>query len=231
MIINGVYCLIDMEIIFATKEENNRRREAEFLEMAPEERLKAFIRMVSSPPPIPEYDKYKYLGEDKRFEIRKKMDNKLDREVYDFIKACNEYDVKMLLIGAVAVNYYGYKRYSDNIDFWIDNSRDNLSNLLEALKKLNYAIDDFPDKVKNGEQNISIKLSPNLEMELIVNFDPGKPFRDAFADSVEFFTGGDEKYKWNIISYDDLVNSKIKSGRPRDWNDVQEYKRLRKRKD
>lgn len=220
-----------MEIIFASKEENNRRREVEFLEMRPEARLKAFIRMVSSPPPLPEYDKYKYPGEDKRFEIGKNMEKKLDREVYDFIKACNEYDVKMLLVGAAAVNYYGYKRYSADIDFWIDNARENFSSLLKALKKLGYEIDDFPDKVKNGEQNISIKLNPNLEMELIVNFDPGKTFREAFADSVEFFTEGDEKYKWNILSYEDLINSKFRSGRPRDWNDVEELKRLRKRKD
>ena len=220
-----------MEIIFATKEGNNRRREAEFLEMEPEERLKAFIRMVSLPPPVPEHYDYKYLDEEKRFVIGKKMERKLDNEVYDFVEACNEYDVKMLLVGAVAVNYYGYKRYSADIDFWIDNARENFSRLLKALKKLGYKINDFPDEVKNGEQNISIKLSPNLEIELIVNFDPGKSFREAFADSVEFFTEGHEKYKWNIISYDDLINSKIRSGRPRDWNDVQELKRLRKRKD
>jgi hypothetical protein len=34
--------------------------------------------------------------------------------------------------------------------------------------------------------------------------------------------------KWNIISFDDLVSSKIKSGRPKDLLDVQELQRINK---
>ena len=47
-----------MEVYFNTKEENNRRREEEFLKLSPGERLLAFIEMVSAPRSTPLPDDY-----------------------------------------------------------------------------------------------------------------------------------------------------------------------------
>jgi len=38
-----------MEIFFASKEENNKRRQEEFLDLTPGERLEAFLEMISKP--------------------------------------------------------------------------------------------------------------------------------------------------------------------------------------
>jgi len=32
--------------------------------------------------------------------------------------------------------------------------------------------------------------------------------------------------KWNIISFEDLINSKVKSGRPKDLLDIKELQRI-----
>ena len=42
-----------MEIFFGTKEENNKRREDDFLKLSPGERLIAFIEMISAQPELP----------------------------------------------------------------------------------------------------------------------------------------------------------------------------------
>lgn len=157
------------------------------------------------------------------------MERNFNTDVYNFIEACSSFGVRMILVGGSAVNYYGYKRHSADIDFWIDNSPANLSNLIKALNKLGYEFDKFPDKVIKGQQNISLKFSPDLEIELITRFNPGKSFDEAFAESVEFFAEGQKLYKWNIISYEDLISSKIKSGRPKDFLDVQELQRINKK--
>jgi hypothetical protein len=61
-----------MELIFATKEENNKRREEEFLKLSPGERLLAFIDMVCTPPPLPLPNDYKHPNDIKgNFIIRK----------------------------------------------------------------------------------------------------------------------------------------------------------------
>jgi len=156
------------------------------------------------------------------------MEKNFNQEVYDFIEACVRNHVKMILVGGNAVNYYGYKRHSADIDFWIENALPNLKNLLLALQDLGYEVADFPQEVKNGDQNISLKFSPDLEVELITRFNPGKSFEQAFSESVEFIVAGQKFLKWNILSFDDLILSKIKSGRPKDLLDVQELNRIRK---
>ncbi len=156
------------------------------------------------------------------------MESNFNSDVYDFLENCSKFKVRMILVGGSAVNFYGYKRHSADIDFWIDNSPLNFSNLLRALNNLGYRIDSFPDKVMKSRQNISIKISPDLEIELITNLNPGKTFEEALAESVIFEIEGQKLLKWNIISYKDLINSKVKSGRPKDMLDVHELQRINK---
>lgn len=73
-----------------------------------------------------------------------------------------------------------------------------------------------------------MKLSPDLEIELITRFKLGKTFEEAYQSSEEFVAAGQKMLKWNVISFEDLVASKLKSGRPKDLLDVQELQRLRK---
>lgn len=54
-----------MELYIGTKEENNKRREEDFLKLPPEERLIAFINMVSRPPLHPRPDSYEHPNDKK----------------------------------------------------------------------------------------------------------------------------------------------------------------------
>jgi len=66
-----------MEIYFASKEENNKRREEEFLKLSPEERLIAFIDMICAPPATPLPDDYVHPNDAKgNLVLRKKKDGK-----------------------------------------------------------------------------------------------------------------------------------------------------------
>jgi hypothetical protein len=62
-----------MEVYFATKEENNKRREEAFLKLSPGERLLSFIDWVCTPGPLPLPDDYVHPNDKKgNFVIRKK---------------------------------------------------------------------------------------------------------------------------------------------------------------
>jgi len=158
------------------------------------------------------------------------MENNFNDEVYQFIKFCNKRGVKMILVGGSAVNYYGYKRHSADIDFWIDNSQLNFTKLVSALQGIGYHLDKLPEQVLCGEQNISLKFNPDLEIELITRFNPGKTFDEALKESVEYVAKDQPFLKWNIISLEDLITSKIKSGRPKDLMDVVELQKINKPK-
>jgi hypothetical protein len=158
------------------------------------------------------------------------MLSSFNRDIFEFIEACNQYQVRMILVGGSAVNYYGYKRHSADIDFWIDNSAENFERLLNTLNKIGYDLKEFPEDVVTANKNISLKFSPDLEIELITRFNSGKSFTDAFADSVSFEIKGQQYRRWNILSYDDLINSKIKSARNKDLLDVKELQRIKGKK-
>lgn len=101
-----------------------------------------------------------------------------------FLREASKEGVKMLLVGGGAVNFHGYQRHSADVHFWIDMSEENFSKLLQVFQRMGYEIDSFPDKVKTKQQNISVKFSPaDLNLELITNFQIGKSFDEAFAES------------------------------------------------
>ncbi len=63
-----------------------------------------------------------------------------------FINVINkllEANVEFLLIGGYAVNYYGYGRYTGDIDFWLNPTNENKNNFLNALTALDRNADDI----------------------------------------------------------------------------------------
>jgi len=141
-----------------------------------------------------------------------------------FIKAANKHRLEMILVGGGAVNFYGFQRHSADLDFWIDINENNLKNLLFTLRELNYNFNGIPDKVKRGEQNISIKISPVFELEIITSFNPGRSFSEALNES-ELVRK--EDFYYNVLSFNDLIQSKITSTRLKDKLDIEELHRIK----
>jgi hypothetical protein len=93
-----------------------------------------------------------------------------DQNVLSFITQASKHQVKMIMVGGIAVNFYGYQRHSADVDFWIESSVENLISLKNALHQLGFDFVDFPETVYRKEQNISIKISPEMELELLTAF-------------------------------------------------------------
>jgi hypothetical protein len=131
------------------------------------------------------------------------------------------------MVGGGAVNFHGYKRHSADVDFWIETSNENFDKLILVFNEMGYEIHRFPEAVLEKKQNISIKFSPDdLDLELITNFSSTKSFQEAYEKSIVAQVENVAFLKWNVLSYDDLISSKIKAQRPKDLLDVQELKRI-----
>ncbi len=149
-------------------------------------------------------------------------------EINSFISLSNKYDVRMLMVGGGAVNFHGYQRHSADVDFWLDTSKENFQKLIKVFREMGYDIEDFPEKVKREEQNISVKFSPeDLNLELITRFSVGKSFDQAYEEAEIAIVEGNPILKWRVLSLEDLITSKIKAGRAKDILDIQELKRLK----
>ena len=117
------------------------------------------------------------------------------------------------------------------MDFWIETTAENFSKLIRVFRKMGYEIDHFPEKVINREQNISIKFSPaDLNLELITNFQLGKRFNEAFAQSEKVVIKEYGIYKWNVLNLNDLLESKKRASRPKDLLDILELKSIHRMK-
>lgn len=144
-----------------------------------------------------------------------------------FIEKAYKNQVKMIMVGGGAVNFHGYQRHSSDVDFWIEVSDENLNKLLKTLQEMDYHISDLPEQVKAGLQNISVKISPVLELELITNFNPGKTFEQAYNESIIIEK---DNISYRVLSFNDLVLSKISTGREKDKLDIAELHKIQLRK-
>ncbi len=155
------------------------------------------------------------------------MSQPWEENINQFIIAANKYGVRMLMVGGGAVYFHGYQRHSADVDFWIETTEENFKNLIKVFNEMGYEIDDFPEKVKKQEQNISIKFSPiDLDLELITNFSVNKSFDEAYRNAETVIVNDNPFLKWNILSYEDLITSKIKANRPKDLLDIQQLRQI-----
>ena len=159
------------------------------------------------------------------------MHNEWRNKVTSFIELSNKHGVRMIMVGGGAVNFHGYQRHSADVDFWIETTKKNFNRLIKVFVEMGYEITDFPKDVKSQLQNISVKFSPiDLNLELITRFSSGKSFDQAYKDSVLAEVEGTKFLKWKVLSYEDLIDSKIKASRPKDLLDIQQLQEINKDK-
>lgn len=146
-----------------------------------------------------------------------------------FIELANKHEVKMILIGGGAVNFHGYQRHSADVDFWIKSDEDNFSKLIHTFQEMGFEVDEFPDEVKKKDKNISVKFSPDdLDLELITRFEISKTFDEAYADAELVKINDKVLKKWRVLSFDDLIESKRRTARPKDFLDIDQLKLKKK---
>jgi hypothetical protein len=153
-----------------------------------------------------------------------------EENINSFVTLANRYKVRMLMVGGAAVNFHGYQRHSADVDFWIETTEENFKKLVIVFNEMGYEIDDFPLAVKQQQQNISVKFSPeDLNLELITNFSVNKSFEEAYRDSEITEVSNNQFLRWNVLSLEDLITSKVKANRPKDLLDIQQLREINKK--
>lgn len=149
-------------------------------------------------------------------------------DISHFIELANKHHVKMLLIGGGAVNFHGYQRHSADVDFWIKTDPENLDNLILTFQEMGFEVSSFPEEVINQQKNVSVKFTPaDLDLELITKFEISKSFDEAYHSSDEVVITGHYLRKWRVLNFDDLLESKKRAARPKDFLDIEQLKRNR----
>lgn len=138
-----------------------------------------------------------------------------DENISSFLKLANNHEVRMIMVGAGAVRFYGFESLDKSLDFWIEATSENLDKIGKVLKEWAPETLNLPIPNMNQLQNISAKFSPtSTNLELITNFVVDKSFSWAYEDSKEATLEEDSNIKWRVLALEDLIVSKTNSSNP-----------------
>ena len=133
-----------------------------------------------------------------------------------------KYKVKYALIGGFAVNYYGYVRTTQDIDFLLYPSKENAIRIMKCLTDFGFGDAGIPQKYFEKEGSaIHLGTEPN-RIDLLTKL-KGISNDEIFSNMGRIRL---DEIDVNIISLPDLLKSKRNSKRPRDQADADELSNI-----
>ena len=141
----------------------------------------------------------------------------LEEDLREFVELLNALNVHYIVVGAYAVAYYGYTRFTADIDLFIERSHENAERLVQVIERfgfgdLNLSADDF----LHEDQVIQLGVAPN-RIDLLT-FISGVNFQDAWATREQGKLGG---LIVPFISKEMLKRNKAATGRSQDLVDLE----------
>ena len=104
----------------------------------------------------------------------------LSRDLREFVECLNSNKVEYLIVGALAVSWHGFPRYSGDIDFWIRPDSENAQCIRAALKQFGFGTLDISDEdLTSPRKVIQVGYAPN-RIDLMTSI-TGVSFDDAWA--------------------------------------------------
>jgi hypothetical protein len=146
----------------------------------------------------------------------------------DFIDLLNNNKVEYLIVGGYAVGYYGYPRYTGDLDIWIKISDENADRMMKVIT-------EFP-----APKNLFSKEDFLNEKPLAGGFFGREPFRIDILNSIEGVSFDEcfphaQKVNFEgtdmcFIHFNDLKKNKLSTGRMKDKVDIEEIEKKLKNK-
>lgn len=160
----------------------------------------------------------------------------VNQKILDVCAALQKHSVQYLLIGGTAVGFHGYYRMSSqmdgtvsekqDLDFWYNPTYSNYFNLLHALKNLGEDVQLFIDEQTPNPKKSFFKFeSEEFTLDFLPIVDGLDSFRISYENKRISKIDGIEI---PIISLEDLILSKTKTARKKDFDDIDKLKNINK---
>ena len=143
----------------------------------------------------------------------------------ELLKLLEENQVEYVVVGGYAVAFYGYPRFTKDIDIFFKNSDLNVKRIKKALISFGFTEKDLPDDLFYEKGNIiQFGIEP-LRVDIINEID-GVNIEDALKNSVR---GNYGKVEINFIGINELIKNKKSTGREQDIIDAKKLKERTKK--
>ena len=136
----------------------------------------------------------------------------------DFLRFLNDEGVEYLLIGGMAVNYYGYHRSTADLDVWVAVNPENEDRLARALRKFGFSEATVAQRpLLEPGKFIRMGIEP-VRIEIFTEVS-GVDFEECYPRRESVILGD---VRIDVIHLDDLKKSKRATGRHKDLADLEE---------
>ena len=147
----------------------------------------------------------------------------MHQDFKDLLSAFNAHGVKYLIIGGYAVSLHAQPRATKDIDIFVIADLANAKAVYAVLADFgapveSIRVEDLADTnsfIRFGQEPLAVDLHPAI---------PGIDFDTAWTNRVEATIEPQSGLKAFFISREDLIASKLASGRVRDLADVEEIR-------
>ena len=147
-------------------------------------------------------------------------------DMKDLITLFIKNNVKYVLVGGFAVNYYGYVRTTQDIDILLYPSKENAQKIMKSLNEFGFGKAGIPQEYFETEGTaIHLGAEPN-RIDLLTHL-------KAISNDHIFTNMNQVEYEGieiNIISFKDLLDCKKNSNRQRDLADAEELEKTNTQK-
>ena len=146
----------------------------------------------------------------------------LSRELREFVALLGSKKAEYLVIGAFAVAYHGYPRYSGDLDLLVRSSEQNAERLLMALREFGFGAVGIKEDLLSPDKVIQLGVQPN-RIDILSSIS-GVGFDDAWATRQ---AGNLDGLLVKFIGRDALIQNKHATGRAKDQGDAEELNKRR----
>ncbi len=149
---------------------------------------------------------------------------RLNKDLREFIELLNSNGVDYLVVGAFAVAWHGYARFTADMDFLVRPSAANAGAVLATLREFGFgSLDITAEDISRPEQVVQLGVKPN-RIDLITSI-AGVDFDRAWSGRVKGLIDG---LPVSFPGIDDLIRNKESTGRAKDLGDAAELRKRRR---
>lgn len=144
----------------------------------------------------------------------------LSQDFKEFVELLIKHKAEYLIVGGYAVGVHGHPRYTGDLDIWLHSTQENAKKILKCLKEFGFGSFQLSEKDFLKENNVIQLGNPPLRIDLLTNID-GVTFNECFSNRKEIEIDG---ILVSFIGYNDLIKNKLKTGRAKDLDDIENLK-------
>lgn len=149
---------------------------------------------------------------------------RVEKDFAEFLELFNKNKVRYLIIGAFAVGFYGYPRYSKDIDILVEPSEKNAKNIVVTLKEFGGVYSNLSESDFEQENKIIQLGYEPVRIDILTSI-KGFKFEELWKNKKIGSYGNQKAF---FIGLEELIKVKKEANRPQDLVDLEKLAKRKK---